>query len=87
MADSVEASLAPLGDIDGTFDVVLANIARAGIVELASELVSHVSLGGWLAVGGISPSQSTQVVDFLNPLVEVECRASGEWSTLVLART
>ena len=81
----LEATLAPLVDIDGPFDVVLANIARAGIVELAPELVSHVSPDGWLAVGGISPSQCSQVVDFLQPLVEVERRTSGEWSTVVLA--
>ena len=85
MGGRIQASLAALGEIDGTFDVVVANIARAGIVELASELISHVSPGGWLAVGGISPSQCSQVVDFLSPLVEVERRTSGEWSSLVLA--
>lgn len=84
MSDRIQATLADLGDINGTFDVVVANIARAGIVELASELVSHVSRDGWLAVGGISPSQCSQVVDFLHPLVEVERRTSGEWSSLVL---
>lgn len=85
MGRRLEATLAPLGDIDGTFNVVLANIARAGIVELAPELVSHVSPDGWLAASGISPSQCSQVVDFLDPLVEVRRRTSGEWSTVVLA--
>ena len=47
MGDQMEATLASLGEIDDTFDVVVANIARVGIVELASELVSHVSPGGW----------------------------------------
>ena len=87
MAGRLEATLDPLGGIGGTFDVVLANIARAGIVALAAELVSHVSPDGWLAVGGISPSQCAQIVDFLHPLIEVERRTSGEWSTLVLARS
>ena len=86
MGHRLEATLVPLGDIDGTFDAVLANIARAGIVELAAELVSHVSPDGWLAVGGISPSQCSQVAGFLCPLIEAERRTSGEWSTLVLAR-
>ena len=86
LAGRVEAMLAPPSRIDGTFDVVLANIARAGIVELASELVSRVSPGGWLAAGGISPSQCSQVVGFLHPLVEVGRRTFGEWSTVVLAR-
>ena len=86
MDGRMEATLDPLGDIDGTFDVVVANIARAGIVELAPELVSHVSPDGWLAVGGISPSQCSQAVGFLRPLVEVGRRTAGEWATLVLAR-
>lgn len=86
MDGRLEATLDPLGRIDGPFDVVLANIARAGVVELAPELVSHVSRRGWLAVGGISPSQCSQVVDFLHPLTEVGRRVSGAWSTVVLAR-
>ena len=55
-----------------------------GLIELGLELVSHLSPGGWLAAGGISPSQCSQVVDFLHPLVEVERRTSGEWSSVVL---
>ena len=86
MGGRLEATLDPLGRIEGPFDIVLANIARAGVVELARELVAHVSPGGWLAVGGISPSQCSQVVDFLHPLTEVSHRTSGAWSTVVLAR-
>ena len=85
MDDRLEATLAPLSVIEGVFDVVVANIARAGIVELAPELVSHVSPDGWLAAGGLSPSQRDQVAGFLRPLVEVGCRTSGEWATVVLA--
>ena len=85
MGPWMKATLALPGDIDGTFDIVLANIARAGIVELAPELVSHASPDGWLAVSGISPAQCSQVVDFLHPLNEVGRRTCGEWSTVVLA--
>ena len=86
MGDQMEATIAGLGDIDGTFDVVVANIARAGIVELSSEMVSHVSPGGWLTVGGISPSQCSQIVEFLHPLVEIERTTAGEWSAVVLVQ-
>ena len=86
MGARMEATLAPLGEIDGTFDVVVANIARAGIVELAPELVARVSPDGWLAVGGISPPQCSQVAGFLRPLAEVACRTSGEWATVVLTK-
>lgn len=87
MDDRLQATRDPLSAIDGPFDAVVANIARAGIVELAPELVSHVAPDGWLAVGGISPSQCSQAAGFLRPLVEVGRRASGEWAALVLARS
>ncbi|MGZ4807099.1 MAG: 50S ribosomal protein L11 methyltransferase [Ilumatobacteraceae bacterium] len=85
MSRRMDATFAPLGEIDGVFDVVVANIGRAATVELAPELVRRVSPGGWLAVSGVSPTQCSQVADFLGPLVEVERRTSGEWSALVVA--
>jgi ribosomal protein L11 methyltransferase len=81
----VETTLAPLGEIENTFDVVVANVGRASLVELAPELIQRVSPGGWLAVSGISPPQCSLVAGFLRPLVELERRTSGEWSSLVLA--
>lgn len=86
MAARMEATTRRLADVDGTFDVVVANIARQGVVALAEELVSHVAPGGWLAVSGIASSQCSQVSGFLRPLVEVDRRASGEWAVLVLQR-
>jgi ribosomal protein L11 methyltransferase len=81
----VDATLAPLAQVDGVFDVVVANVGRTALVELAPELVQRVSSGGWLAASGISPSQCSLVAGFLRPLVEVERATSGEWSSLVLA--
>ena len=83
--ERVEATLAPLGEIEDTFDVVVANIGRAAIVEFAPQLVQLVAPGGWLAVSGISASQCSLVVGFLHPLTEVERQTSGEWSALVVA--
>lgn len=81
----LEATRAPLGEIEGAFDVVVANVGRASLVELAPQLVQRVSPRGWLAVSGISPSQCSLVAGFLRPLIELERRTSGEWSALVLA--
>ncbi len=86
VSSQLETTLAPLADIAGRFDAVVANIARAGVAALADELVSHTAPGGWLAVGGLSPSQCSQAAGFLHPLAEVERRTEGEWSTLVLSR-
>jgi ribosomal protein L11 methyltransferase len=81
----VDATLTPLGELSGAFDVVVANVGRAAIVELAPELVRRVSPGGWLAVSGISSTQCSLVAGFLRPLVELERRTCGEWSSVVLA--
>ena len=85
MEAQLDATAAPLGELDGAFDVVLANIGRAAIVELAPELVRRLSPTGWLAVSGISPPQCSLVAGFLPSLVELERATSGEWSALVLA--
>ena len=82
----VETTLAPLGEIGGTFDVVVANIGRAALIELAPDLIACVSPTGWLAVSGISPAQSSVVAASLRPLEVLEHRTCDEWSALVLAR-
>jgi len=82
----MDARLDPLGAIKGTFDVVVANIGWATLVELAQELIERVSPSGWLAVSGISPAHCPLVAASLRPLQVLECRTSDEWSALVLAR-
>jgi ribosomal protein L11 methyltransferase len=84
MEQRVDATSAKLADIEGTFDVVVANVGRAAIVELAPQLVAHLSARGWLGVSGISPSQCSLVAGFLHPLVEFERRTDGDWSSALL---
>jgi len=82
----MEARLAPLGAIEGAFDVIVANVGRATLVELAPELIRRVSPSGWLAVSGFSPAQCSLIAASLRPLQVLERRTSDEWSALVLAR-
>jgi ribosomal protein L11 methyltransferase len=84
MDQRVEAMLAPLGDLPEPFDVVVANVGRAALVDLAPQLVRLVAPNGWLAVSGFFASQPTQVAEFLRPLVERERHVSGEWAAVVL---
>ena len=85
VAARMEATLTPLTQIDDAFDVVVANVGRAAVVELAPVLVRLLTPGGWLGVSGISPSQCSQVAGFLRPLTEVERRTSGDWAAVVLS--
>jgi len=70
----------------GGFDLVLANIARAGVAALADCLVRSVGPAGRLIVSGITPAQCSQAEAHLAPLTVVECRSEGDWAALVLAR-
>jgi ribosomal protein L11 methyltransferase len=86
MAARMAATGAPLSELDDdAFDVVVANVGRAAVVELAPALVRLLAPGGWLGVSGISPSQSSLVAGFLRPLTEIGRRTSGEWAAVVLA--
>jgi len=82
----VDATSAPLGSIGGAFEIVVANIGRAGLVELAPQIVRRVAPSGWLAVSGFSPSQGSQIAAFLSPLEVVDQRVCDDWCALVLAR-
>jgi ribosomal protein L11 methylase PrmA len=84
MADRVDATIAPLTAIPEPFDVVVANVGRAAVVELHPQLTRLVAPGGWLGVSGFSPSQCSLVAGFLLPLVEIERRTAAEWSAVVL---
>lgn len=85
MGDRVEASGGPLAEIDRPFEVIVANVGRAAIVELAPQLVRLLAPNGWLAVSGISPPLAALVAGFLRPLVEIERQTSGEWASVVFA--
>lgn len=81
----METRLPPLHEIDGIFDVVLANIGRAALLELATQLSRLVAPRGWIAVSGIAPTQCSVVAAAMHPLEVVEQRTCDEWSAVVLA--
>ena len=87
MEDRLHATLAPLSDLTGEFDVIVANVGRAAIVELAGDLTRLLAPDGWLGVSGISPAQCAQVGGFLHPLAEQRRRTEGDWASIVFVRT
>jgi ribosomal protein L11 methyltransferase len=57
-------------DIDGQFDVVVANILAGPLVELATSISNRVKSGGQLALSGILSEQATEVLDAYAPWVD-----------------
>jgi ribosomal protein L11 methyltransferase len=86
VGDRVEATDAPLEQLAGPFDVIVANVGRAAVVELAPDLVRLLAPDGWLAVSGFSPSQCELVAGHLDGVVECARRTAGEWAAVALTR-
>lgn len=53
----------PLGDVEGRFDVVVANIGEAALVGLARHLVARLAPGGTLVLSGLLDPPPARVVD------------------------
>ena len=86
----LELTLDPVERIEGTFDVVLANILANTLVELAPALAAKLSPGGVLLLSGILGPQEEEVraaylAQGLTRLAGGD-RRDAEWSLLALSR-
>lgn len=84
LADQVECSTTPLKSLEGSFDVILANILAEELIRLAPLLSERLSSGGSLVLSGILAEKeglvrsgfSSQPMEYLGTLHE------GEWVAL-----
>ena len=83
LAAGVDGRAVPLGAIEGVFDVVVANIGWAPLLELAPELIGHLAPGGWLGVSGIAPAHCSRIVASLRPLEVLENPVHDGWAALI----
>lgn len=82
----VRASTTPVEEIEGDYDVVVANIEAATLVALATHLIPSVRSGGWLALSGLSPAQSSKVEAAYRPLQKEAELQEDDWSAVFMAR-
>jgi ribosomal protein L11 methyltransferase len=84
--DRVTVSDTPLALINGSFDIVLANILAEDLVRMAPDLVARVNPDGLLILSGILIEKETMVIDgYANSTMTMtEVSREGEWSCLVL---
>ena len=84
VADRVTASTTPIGDVDGTFDVVLANVLAPAIVAMADDLRRCVAADGSLVVSGILATSHAHVLAALAPLRPVRTDVVEAWAAVEL---
>jgi ribosomal protein L11 methyltransferase len=87
-ASPLELSTAGLDEVDGTFDLVLANILSNTLVELAPALSAKVAPRGLLVLAGILGQQADEVLGAYLPLgLQLRSRVlRGEWAMLELEK-
>jgi ribosomal protein L11 methyltransferase len=70
------------------FDLIVANILKGPLIELAPEMARNVSKGGRVILSGILTTQANEVAlaYVVRGFVSESHEDLGEWSTLVLRR-
>lgn len=86
VADRVDASATPVEQVEGGFDLVLANLGPAVLRDLAGALAIRVSPGGVLVLAGVLEHQVDGLVDGYPGWDLVEVRSLDGWAAPVLTR-
>ncbi|MET0458530.1 MAG: 50S ribosomal protein L11 methyltransferase [Ilumatobacteraceae bacterium] len=86
VARAVSASRRPVDDVEGPFDLVLANLLAPVVVDLAAELRRVTAPSGALIVSGILADSHDHVRHALAPMHVVETVTREGWAALLLRR-
>lgn len=81
---AVDVSTTPLEELEGEFDLVLANILAPALVALAPHLRRVLAPGGTLVVSGILEHSHAHVLSALAPLQAVHTDTLDGWAAVTL---
>jgi ribosomal protein L11 methyltransferase len=84
VADRVHVAPSTLAEVDGTFDVVVANIGGPVLFDLAPALVRRARPGGVLVLSGILDGRASPLARALPGCVELDRRSEAGWAALAL---
>ena len=84
VASRIEASSRPLGNIDGFYDIVLANIETRVLIHMPDPLRARIAPGGLLVLSGILRGERDELLTAYAPMRLEECLEEGEWCACLL---
>lgn len=84
VADLVHVSTTPLGEVDGNYDIVLANILAPTLVDLAGHLQRVTERDGVLVISGVLADRVDHVLAALAPMREVDRVTRDGWAAISL---
>jgi ribosomal protein L11 methyltransferase len=79
-----QASIQSLSEIDGVYDIVLANIETRVLVHMPNELQSRIAPGGFLVLSGILRVEREELLAAYSNMHLEELLEEGEWCACVL---
>jgi ribosomal protein L11 methyltransferase len=83
--DRVQVSTTPLGEIDGVFEVVVANILAPTLIDLADDLRRVVAPRGVLIISGVLAERHEHVEEALRPLRRTHRETMDGWAAITLS--
>lgn len=86
--EKVSISGIPLSDIEGLFDIIVANILAEDLIEMRKELLLRLEKGGRLILSGILKTKAEMVIAaYSDEGATIEQQIDdGEWSALMLKK-
>jgi len=84
VASHIEVSARPLSDLEGAYDIVLANIETRVLVHMPGQLQARIAPGGLLVVSGILRAERDELLAAYAPMRLEECLEEGEWCACLL---
>ncbi|MDR1296380.1 MAG: 50S ribosomal protein L11 methyltransferase [Deltaproteobacteria bacterium] len=88
LQNRIRPEIATLGDADGEFDLVMANLTRNALMNLSKTIAAHSRLPGRLILSGILAGQTPEILKSFGDrgFVCVSHLGLNDWSALCLAR-
>ena len=84
VAADIRADTTSVADLDGTYDIVVANILAPVLVHLADDLRRLTASGGHLVISGILADSHAHVLEALAPMSVVRREVLDGWIAVTL---
>jgi ribosomal protein L11 methyltransferase len=84
VADQVTVDATPATELDGSFDLVIANILAPVLVDVSEDLKRLTRVGGRLVVSGILAERHQHVLAALEPMAVVSTDILDGWAAVTL---
>lgn len=81
---SIRASTQPLAEVEGVFDIVLANIETRVLVQMPEELQARLAPDGLLVLSGILRPECDELLAAYAPMKLDQLLEEGQWCACVL---